>query len=222
MAEAQPERRADGRSSFRHTVCDPGHEVGRSRPLLLDRDRIRRARPGGGWAHRRASSRTFRGRDRPRRVRRRLARDVNRREFGQCLTDRWLAFSGALPMLSSTGYSSCACASWTRSAVPRERASSLGQHGNRQDALSRRYAALRPARYNLTTNRSDQKKTQVRKFHPEFGSQSCSDDFTWPQRRSGHCLCRGFRIASRAAAAALGNACVRTMPLENLDAGRDG
>jgi hypothetical protein len=89
--------------------------------------------------------------------------------------------------------------------------------GCAQSALCR----AAPGALQSCNNRSDQKKTQLHKFYPEFGSQSCSDDFTWPQRRSGHCLCPGFRIASRAAAAALGNACVRTMP-ENLDAGRDG
>jgi hypothetical protein len=84
-------------------------------------------------------------------------------------------------MRSITGCSSCACASWTRSAVPRERASSPAQRGTQQDTLSRRYAAPRPVCYNLATNRSDQKKTQLHKFHSEFGSRSCSDDFTRPQ-----------------------------------------
>jgi len=50
------------------------HGWGRDGPRGIrrrDRDRIRGARPGGGWVHRR------------------LAGGVHRWEFGQCLTDRW-------------------------------------------------------------------------------------------------------------------------------------
>jgi hypothetical protein len=88
-----------------------------------------------------------------------------------------------------------------------------------------RSAGVMPRCARLVTilQRTDRTKKRHRCANstPNLAHKAAVMIFTWPQRRSGHCLRPGFRIASRAAAAALGNACVRTMPLENLDAGRD-
>ena len=48
MAEAQPQRRVDGRSSLLRAVPNPGHRGIRSRPLLLDCHRPRRPSGRGG------------------------------------------------------------------------------------------------------------------------------------------------------------------------------
>ena len=125
VAEAQPQRRADGRSWARCEVCDPGYWGVWSGALPLDSERFRLS-PMGGGADEEACRGALTNRGRVGGVRECMARDAGRRGWRSWLTDRWRGFSGPCLTGSITGLCRRGCGWWGQRAIPSCRARLIG------------------------------------------------------------------------------------------------